>query len=191
MRVLDRGKLRHQRKTRAHLALANRRTMRDHAVMARRQLRTKDYSEDARKRLGEAVDRARRAAGYRYRTDFVKAHGIKNLRGLEMLEQGQPGVGQAFLLEVAAALPGWNEDTPRAVLEGGEPPELSDSQAPPEAPVEESRGLSDEERSLVRTLRRRGWTAERIADLIEELRRPTADLPTVESTANERTGTDR
>lgn len=156
--------------------------------MARRQLRTKDYPDDARKRLGEEVERARRAAGYRYRTDFVRAHGIKNLRGLEMLEAGKAGVGQAFLLEVAHALPNWDESTPRTVLEGGPAPALSDSPVPEEP---EPSGLSDEERLLVRTLRHRGWTAERIADLIEELRRSNTDIPTVESAAKKPTGTDR
>lgn len=87
--------------------------------MPRRQLRTANYSAEARNRLGEAVERARIDAGYRYRTEFCRAHGIKNLRGLELLEQGLPGVGQAFLFEVARALPGWTEDTPRIILEGG------------------------------------------------------------------------
>lgn len=119
---MDRGHLRRDREKRAARALVKHAAMRHHAGMARRQLRTKDYPEADRKRLGQAVETARRAAGYRYRTDFVRANGIKNLRGLEMLEQGQPGVGQAFLFEVARALPGWDESTPQAVLEGQDPP---------------------------------------------------------------------
>lgn len=98
--------------------------MREHAGVARKQLRTSNYSQEARTRLGEAVEAARIAAGYRFRTDFCRAHGIKNLRGLELLEQGKTGVGQAFLYEVADALPNWTRETMRTVLEGGPIPPI-------------------------------------------------------------------
>lgn len=97
--------------------------MRDYAAVVRRQLRTSNYPAEARARLGKAVERARVAAGYPTRPAFCRARGIKNLRGLETLEQGQPGVGQKFLFEIARALPGWTEDTVELVLEGGDPPE--------------------------------------------------------------------
>lgn len=102
--------------------------MRDHADVARKQLRTSSYPPEARARLGEAVEAARIAAGYRYRTDFCRSRDIKNLRGLELLEQGKTGVGQAFLFEVADALPGWTRDTPRLILEGKDPPTATDQE---------------------------------------------------------------
>jgi hypothetical protein len=179
MRVLDRGRLQQSRKKRVARALANGLTMRDHAAMARTQLRTKDYPDDARKRLGKEVERARSAAGFRYRTDFCRAHGIKNLRGLEMLEGGRPGVGQAFLFEVARALPNWTEETPRLILEGADPPPTNGPPSAPE-PAPTASGLSDAERSLIRTLRRRRWHGEDIAEALDELRRSSAVLPTVE-----------
>lgn len=92
--------------------------------------------------MGEAVEAARTAAGYRFRTDFCRAHGIKSLRSLELLEQGKTGVGQAFLYEVADALPGWTRDTPRIVLEGGDPPSPD---APGEMPGDFPPGWTSEE----------------------------------------------
>lgn len=190
MRVLDRGKLRHQRKKRVQLALANDRTMRDYAAMARTQLRTKDYSVAARKRLGEEVERARRALGYRYRTDFCRAYGIKNLRGVELLEQGQPGVGQAFLFEVARALPGWDESTPRHVLEGGSPPEPTPVKQPPEpaVPQGEFERLEDD---LVARLLRQGFSPERIDRALDAFREAHLGLSTVESAVDEPAVPDR
>ena len=85
--------------------------------MTPRRLRTRDYSKDARNRLGEAVVRAREAAGFKYRTHFAKAAGGINVRSLEMLENGDEGVGQSILFAVARALPNWTEDTPRRILE--------------------------------------------------------------------------
>lgn len=106
--------------------LAPRPIMRDHAGVSRRQLRTSNYPPEARVRLGEAVEKARIAACYPTRPAFCRAHGIKNLRGLELLEHGETGVGQKFLFEVARAL-GWDADTPKVILDGGPippPPEL-------------------------------------------------------------------
>lgn len=90
--------------------------MRHHARMARR-LRTRDYSPEARERLGDAVTKAREAAGYKWRTEFAKAAGGINVRSIEMLENGEPGVGQTILYAVARALPNWTEDTVRHILE--------------------------------------------------------------------------
>jgi hypothetical protein len=161
--------------------------MRNHAGMARRQLRTKDYSAAARKALGEAVDAARRAAGYRFRTDFVRAHGIRNLRGLEMLEQGLPGVGQATLLEVARALPGWDENTPRAILEGGDPPSISENQVAASNADTAHRHYSRDDVELAVMLARRGQTDD---DIFRTIETPQV-APRVEPPNEPRTGTDR
>lgn len=95
-----------------------------------RQIRTGDYSPDARLRLGQAVAQARTAAGYPYRTDLVdavKAAGGKlSIRSLQALEAGDASVGQSVLFAVARLLPNWDEDTPRIVLEAGPiPPTLT------------------------------------------------------------------
>lgn len=117
--------------------------MRNHAVVPRKQLRTSNYNAEARARLGVAVEEARIAAGYKFRTDFCRAHNIKNLRGLELLEQGKTGVGQAFLFEVADALPNWSRETPAIVLEGGDPPPVNP--LPPPNPDSIPTGWSEEE----------------------------------------------
>lgn len=114
--------------------------MRDYAGVARKQLRTSNYSQEARTRLGEAVEAARTAAGYRYRTEFCRAHNIKSLRSLELLEQGKTGVGQAFLFEVADALPGWARETPQVVLDGGPIPPLHDESSTRDEPAPEAAG---------------------------------------------------
>jgi len=135
------------------MQLARRANMRNHAGVARRQLRTSNYTAEDRNRLGEAVEAARLAAGYKFRTEFVRAHGIKNLRGLELLEQGQTGVGQAFLYEVARALPGWTEDTPRAILEGAAaPPIAAEGTVPDPATDAEDDGWSDEDEEFYQSL---------------------------------------
>ncbi|WAL67085.1 hypothetical protein ORV05_04675 [Amycolatopsis cynarae] len=85
----------------------------------RKQISTTGYPPEARVRLGQAVAKARIAAGYKFRTDFARAAGVKSQRSLQMLEQGDEYVGQVILFAVARALPNWNEDTPRTILEGG------------------------------------------------------------------------
>lgn len=96
----------------------------------RGQLRTASYSDEARARLGGAVAKAREAAGYKYRTEFARAAGIKSVRSLEMLEAGEPGVGQSVLFAVGRALPNWTEDTPRVILEGGPIPSTANEPEP-------------------------------------------------------------
>lgn len=113
--------------------------MRKHAGVSTRRLSTTNYSEAARKRLGEAVAQARDAAGFHFRTDFGRTHHI-NPKSLELLELGKPGVGQSILFAVGRALPGWTEETPRVVLEGG---------SAPAAPVQAHRGSGSEEDSIV------------------------------------------
>lgn len=44
------------------------------------------------------------------------------MRVLVHLERAERSVGQSSLHSVARALPNWTEDTPRAILEGAEPP---------------------------------------------------------------------
>ncbi|WP_318306006.1 hypothetical protein [Amycolatopsis solani] len=99
--------------------------------MASKRLRTANYDQRARARLGDAVTKAREAGGWQYRTDFVEAAkqaGIKlNVRSMELLENGEPGVGQSVLFGVARILPNWTEDTPRIVLEDGPIPPTSGS----------------------------------------------------------------
>jgi hypothetical protein len=85
-------------------------------------LRTADYSEAARMRLGDAVAQARRAAGHTWRTTFVKEAAI-GIRSLEAVERYEPKVGVDILERIGRALGrhfrDWNADTPRAILEGG------------------------------------------------------------------------
>ncbi|RZQ59804.1 hypothetical protein [Amycolatopsis suaedae] len=94
--------------------------------MATRKLRTRDYPPAARARLGDAVAKAREAAGWTYRTDFARACGGISVRSLELLEGGEPGVGQSILFAVGRTLPGWTEDTPKTILEGGPIPTISE-----------------------------------------------------------------
>jgi hypothetical protein len=95
-------------------------------TVSRKQIRTADYTPEKRARLADAVAKARTAAGYQYRTDLVdaaKAAGEKlSIRSLQAVELGDPGVGQSVLFAIARLLPNWTEDTPRAILEGDEPP---------------------------------------------------------------------
>lgn len=137
--------------------------MRDYAGMARKQLRTSNYPDEARAALGVAVETARLAAGYKYRTDFCRAHGIRNLRGLELLEQGRTGVGQAFLFEVADALPNWDRETPRIILEGGPVPATA---GPTDLPTD----MPDDERRFVEGLIDQDFPADEVLELLERLR---------------------
>lgn len=103
--------------------------------VASRLLRTGDYPEEARVRLGEAVTRARIAAGWPGRPEFIGHVGI-GLRSLKYLEQGNRSVSAKILDPVAAALPHWTEDTPKEILEGGEPPALA-AAVPPKPSIPE------------------------------------------------------
>ncbi|WP_432846032.1 hypothetical protein ACQPXB_36170 [Amycolatopsis sp. CA-161197] len=101
--------------------------------MATDRVRTANYSPEARARLAAAVLAAREATG-KSRPQFVKAAkeaGIKlNVRSLELVENGDPGVGHTFLIALGQALPNWTERTPRLVLEGGQIPPVPDTPAP-------------------------------------------------------------
>jgi hypothetical protein len=94
-----------------------------------RNLRTADYSESARRTLGDAVAEARRRAGFRWRTDFARAHPEVSVSSLKLIEQAKPLVGITALQAVGEALgnhfPGaWEKGTPRVILEGGPIPDL-------------------------------------------------------------------
>jgi hypothetical protein len=110
-------------------------------------LRTAAYPAEARERLGRAVAEAREAAGYRSRPAFVAAADGVNAKSLELLERGEPGVGPLVLNAVADALPGWTRDTPRTILEGGDPP----SPAGQAGPLQEAgeRTLADLKRDII------------------------------------------
>ncbi len=85
-------------------------------------LRSANYSEHARKRLGDAVGQARRAAGHRWRTDFAREARL-GVRSIEAVERAEPTVGVDVLERVGRALGrhfrDWNADSARVILEGG------------------------------------------------------------------------
>jgi hypothetical protein len=93
--------------------------------VTRRGLHSSDYSDEARARLGEAVEAARRALGCETRNQFVAESGVK-LRSLEKIEAGEGGVGPRVFDRLHRALPGWNAGTVREILEGGPIPEPVD-----------------------------------------------------------------
>jgi transcriptional regulator with XRE-family HTH domain len=99
---------------------------------------TKAYPSAARKQLGLAVTRAREAAGFPYRPAFAKAAGV-SVRSILKLEQGDP-VGAPIYEAAARALPGWNEGTPRLILEGGAPPVTDSVETPGDAPSQPGEG---------------------------------------------------
>ncbi|MEU7787723.1 hypothetical protein [Amycolatopsis sp. NPDC049159] len=88
-------------------------------------LRTANYSPEARQRLGDAVTKAREALSMS-RPQLVAAAATAgvalNKKSLELVETGQPGVGQSFLYALGRFLPAWTEDTPRMILEGDDAP---------------------------------------------------------------------
>lgn len=112
---------RRRRKTRLSRQIAVCVGLRHPAQVARRQLRTADYPEEARIRLGKAVEAARIAAGYPWRPAFAKDTGVSK-RSLVDLEQGKEGIGQKTLFAVAQVFETWTEETPRIILEGGPVP---------------------------------------------------------------------
>lgn len=82
---------------------------------------TRDFDQSARDRLGRAVLRAREAAGFLYRPAFAEVAKV-GITSLVKLETGKP-VGPKVYEAVARALPGWREDTPLEILQGGAIPE--------------------------------------------------------------------
>lgn len=78
---------------------------------------TKEYEDDARRTLGLAVTRAREAIDHKWRPSFARLAKI-SIRSLVKLEKGE-AVGPTVYEAVARVLPGWTEDTPQTILEGG------------------------------------------------------------------------
>jgi transcriptional regulator with XRE-family HTH domain len=95
-------------------------SVRQDAAMAAPELNTGDYPEEDRVRLGTAVRRAREAAGMRTRKELAQRASV-SLRSIAKLESpiGERPVGRRVLEAVARALPGWSEDDPQRILEGG------------------------------------------------------------------------
>jgi hypothetical protein len=128
--------------------------------MASSRVRTANYSPEARRRLGDAVAKAREALGMS-RPQFVAAAAaagvVLNKKSLELVETGQPGVGQSFLYALGRYLPNWTEDTARQILEGDEAPTATSLSAAVEIPEKHRKIIGMSEREL----------AERIVDLAE------------------------
>lgn len=106
--------------------------VRDDAPVTEARPNTKIFDRDARERLGLAVQRAREGAGWPYRPGFVKGLRGVSVSSLLKLEKGEP-VGPTVYEAVARKLPGWTEETPRIILEGGDIP-------PPQAGVTAAAG---------------------------------------------------
>ena len=115
--------------------------MREDARMGTARASTGDYPEDARKRLGDAVMRAREAAGFPYRPGFANAVG-RSVRSILKIESGDP-VGPALYTAVGRFLPGWDEDTPIQILTGSAPPTPRPMPEPSETPDAEPVPASD------------------------------------------------
>jgi len=156
MRVLQGKSQRQKRLQRRVKHRASCTLVRYGACVAETRPHTRDYSPEARQRLGLAVQRAREAMGpHPYRPSFALLIG-KSVRSLVKLEQGDP-VGPTVYEAAADHLPGWTRDTPKAILEGGEPPPLQD------APVEDVAPMSAARRRWVE------MTHEEIAERIAEV----------------------
>lgn len=159
--------LRERRIHQGHLRVVRSAMVRHDANVADLRPHTKKYDLDARTRLGIAVMRAREADGHMYRPSFAELAGI-SVASLLKLETGRP-VGPGVYETVARALSSWDENTPKRILEGGNPPptvaaeakaepgraEPSDGLTPLEREVYDAKYLSAEEKDLLlRTLRR-------------------------------------
>ncbi|WP_410633307.1 hypothetical protein [Amycolatopsis sp. cmx-4-83] len=129
--------------------------------MASNRVRTANYAPEARNRLGDAVTKAREALGMS-RPQLVAAAAavgvVLNKKSLELVETGQPGVGQSFLYALGRFLPNWTEETPRQILEGDASPATSASTDAADVPEKHRKIIGMSEREL----------AERIVDIAED-----------------------
>lgn len=136
--------------------------MRHNAPMASSRVRTANYPPEARQRLGDAVAKAREALGMS-RPQLVAAAAtidiVLNKKSLELVETGQPGVGQSFLYALGRFLPNWTEDTPRQILEGKSAP----ATAPAAVAVAD---IPEKHRKIIEMSERE--LAERIVDIAED-----------------------
>jgi hypothetical protein len=109
--------------------------------VSQRNLRTADYSQQARVRLGKAVGQARRAVGHRFRASFADEASV-GIRSLEALERGEPTVGVTVVEQVCRTLSrhlrGWHAGTAESILDGGPIPdhELLDPEQPRRAKLD-------------------------------------------------------
>jgi hypothetical protein len=159
--------------------------VRDTAPMVDPRPHTRSFPEQARRTLGLAIVRAREAVGYPKRPAFAATAGI-SVRSLLKVESGDP-VGASVYEAVARVLPGWDEDTPRRILEGGPVPRV-ESGAPPDTPTLGGRGTTiDEELAIIKLLQRRGWPDDEIDRALDSLGRVPPESPPAE----QRSGTDR
>lgn len=126
--------------------------------MPARRVHTKEFSVEARARLGLAITRAREASGHPYRPSFAREVGL-SVRSIVNIESGKP-VGASVYEAVARGLPGWDENTPQAILGGSPAPDVSAAPAAPSVATHEKRTENVDEFEF--------W---------ERLRRPLADQP--------------
>lgn len=167
-------------------------TLRDPAHVPGQQLRTANFSDDDRVRFGEAVKKARRAAGFRSRRAFAEAAGVGK-RSIDAVELFEPVVGEDVLTAIGIALGNffedWSQDTPRAILEDGfVPSNILRGDGP--QPVQEQADEVDPDpddypdmedflRAVIKNLRRQGVSHKAImravARVIEELERNGSD----------------
>lgn len=112
---------------------------------------------DARVHLGEEVRRARLRVGIRSREQLAKRANV-SVRSIAKLEspEGERPVGRSVLDAVAAVLPGWTTDTPKAILEGEPAPSGEEAPTGPAA--------------LYVALEQAGWTSE-LEDRFQMLKR--------------------
>lgn len=98
-----------------------------HVQVVTQRSHTKEFDIEARRALGLAVIRAREAMGLSQRAFAAEARIGRT--SLYKLETGEP-VGPPVYEAVSRALPGWTEDTPRAILSGEAAPEPAAGRAP-------------------------------------------------------------
>lgn len=125
MRVVGAGHRRARRRRRKGQDVELCGGLRHPAQVPGKQLRTANFSQDDRERLGKEVAKARRAAGFRGRRAFAEVAKVGK-RSIDAVELFEPTVGEDVLQAVGRTLGGyfedWNEDTPRSILMDGVTP---------------------------------------------------------------------
>jgi hypothetical protein len=157
-------------------------SLRHPAYVPGKQLRTANFDDDARVRLGDSVKAGRRAAGFRSRRAFADAAGIGK-RSVDAVELYEPGVGEENLEAIGRTLgrylEDWSKDTPRAILEDGlEPtnvPRQDDREVVQPQPAQagkDSERYPDMEpalRSVIGLLRKQGVPEEAIMRAVSKI----------------------
>lgn len=103
----------------------------------------------------------------RYRPEFAAHAGISK-RSLANVELDDASVGGPTLEAIGRAIPGWDKDTPRAILEGGTPPPVRHDEPNPPAPDAASEEIPEAHQKIIAMSERE--IAERIVDLSETSR---------------------